>query len=85
MDWGTIKGWNAAPGAPADWNPARGGECGALPIRATTHADGSVAHCESAWLPSAEDLELLNAGHPIVFRVVGWQVPVALYVDPFTP
>ena len=85
MEHGTIKGWNAAPGAPANWNPERDGECGALPIRVTKHADGSVAYCESAWIPNATDIELMKAGHPIILHVVGWQVPVAVYVDPLPP
>jgi hypothetical protein len=79
---GTIDGWNAAPGAPADWDPARDGECGALPIRVTTHADGTVAYCESAWVPDADDIRNIVAGQPVILHVVGWQVPVCVFVEP---
>ncbi len=77
-----ILGWNAAPGAPKNWNPKRDGDCGALPIRVSQHADGTVAYCESAWEPTPRELEQLVAGGKVVLRVVGWQVPVALYVEP---
>lgn len=82
-----IAGWNAAPGAPADWDPARDGDCGALPIRywpRNTRLDGSaprVRWCESAWEPTPRELEQLLAGGQVVLRVHGWQVPVALYVE----
>ncbi len=76
-----ILGWNAAPGAPKDWNPERDGDCGALPIRVTFHPDGTVNYCESAWEPTPRELEHLMAGGQLVLRVVGWQVPVALYVE----
>lgn len=77
-----IPGANANPGAPANWNPEKDGTCGALPIRYEKHPDGSVRHCESAWQPTPQELEQLNAGGSVVLRVVGWQVPVALYVEP---
>jgi hypothetical protein len=81
MEHGIITGWNAAPGAPANWNPTRDGECGALPIRVSVHEDQSVAYCESAWLPSPSDIAAIVAGSPIILRVVGWQPPVALFVE----
>ena len=81
-----IKGWNAAPGAPKNWNPTKDGDCDALPIRVfpPKALEGTVLvqHCESAWEPTPRELEWLNAGGQVVLRVVGWQVPVALYVEP---
>lgn len=83
-----IAGWNAAPGAPANWDPAKDGDCGALPIRywpRTAKLDGSgprIQWCESAWEPTPKELDLLNAGGQIVLRVWGWQVPVAIYTEP---
>lgn len=84
-----IKGWNAAPGAPANWNPERDGSCGALPIRvvpAEAIANGRVdvdklQYCESAWEPTPQELEMLNRGASVILRVCSWQVPVALYVE----
>jgi hypothetical protein len=89
-----IAGANANPGAPKDWDPARDGSCGKLPIRVTTEAsngdsghwppyDGDrVVSCESAWEPTPHELELLNAGGSIILFVAGWQVPVSLRVEP---
>ena len=84
-----IKGWNAAPGAPEGWDPARDGECGALPIRMfppnALDIGGGGARlqwCESAWEPTPQELEWLNKGGSLILRVIGWQVPVALYVEP---
>lgn len=83
-----ILGWNAAPGAPANWNPERDGDCGALPIRAfppkalDPSSGVRLQYCESAWEPTPKELEMLNAGGSVILRVVGWQVPVALYVEP---
>ncbi len=83
-----ITGWNAAPGAPAAWDPARDGGCGALPIRyfpRNAKLDGSgpqIRWCESAWEPTPKELDMLSAGGSVVLRVWGWQPPVALYVEP---
>lgn len=41
-----------------------------------------MQYCDSAWEPTPAELEMLNAGGSVVLRVVGWQVPVALYVEP---
>jgi hypothetical protein len=77
-----IKGANRNPGAPANWDPKRDGNCGTLPVRCTQDEAGRVQKCESAWKPDAHELEMLNAGGHVVLRVIGWQVPVALYVEP---
>jgi len=84
-----ILGWNCAPGAPANWDPERHGECGVLPVRVHPRdaiQDGRMiktpAWCESAWELTPKELEWLNAGGQVVLRVCGWQVPVALYVEP---
>jgi hypothetical protein len=80
-----ILGWNAAPGAPKNWKPELHGDCGVLPIRVTyPHAGEGAwgdAVCESAWEPTGTELEWLNRGGQVVLRVVGWQPPVALYVE----
>jgi hypothetical protein len=84
-----IAGWNAAPGAPRGWDPKAQGECVALPIRVmppcALQGLAPVQFCESAWEPTPEELEWLNKGGQLVLRVVGWQVPVALYVEPPPP
>jgi hypothetical protein len=75
-----IAGANANPGAPPGWDP-KDGNCGHLPIRVVTHDGETVAYCESAWEPTPRELQMLIQGGQIVLRVVGWQVPVALYVE----
>jgi hypothetical protein len=77
-----IAGANAYPGAPKDWNPERDGNCGHLAVRSCIGADNRVEWCESAWEPTPKELETLNAGGSVILRVIGWQVPVALYVEP---
>ena len=82
-----IHGWNAAPGAPKDWDPARDGECGALAIRvfppkALQEPSVRVQYVESAWEPTPQELEWLNQGGSLILRIVGWQVPCAMYVEP---
>ena len=82
-----IRGWNSAPGAPAGCDPDRDGDCGALPIRvfppkALVVRGVPVQTCESAWEPTPAELAMLNAGGHVVLRICGWQVPVALYVEP---
>jgi hypothetical protein len=75
-----IAGANAYPGAPKGWRPEKDGQCGHLAVRVTKNGD-EIAWCESAWEPTPRELEMLNAGGQIILRVVGWQVPVALYVE----
>lgn len=76
-----IAGANAYPGAPKGWVPDKDGNCGHLAVR--VFKDGErVGFCESAWEPTPKELDMLNSGGQIVLRVVGWQVPVAIYVEP---
>ncbi len=77
-----INGHNAYPGAPDGWKPEEDGECGHLAIKVTTQGD-KITYCESAWEPTPKELEMLNNGGHVILRVVGWQVPVALYVEGF--
>jgi hypothetical protein len=69
-----IEGATHNPGAPANWDPAKDGSCGGLPIK----FDGRG--CESAWKPSPEQLAVLTDGGYVTLYVVGWQVPVSLSV-----
>lgn len=76
-----ISGVGVLLGAPKDWNLARDGECGVLPIRVHGRRGQGDTYCESAWEPTPRELEQLNAGGQVVLRVYGWQVPVALSVE----
>lgn len=63
-------------GAPTGWDPERDGFCGVLPIRA---AEGC---CLSAWEPTPDELEILNAGGSVILQVRGGQPPVMLWAEP---
>lgn len=71
-----IEGAIANPGAPEGMTEE---QVGRLPVRLVEYDDGTTA-CESAWKPSKEELDLLFKGGYVILRVLGWQVPVALYV-----
>lgn len=78
-----IAGANHWLGAPKGWKPEADGNCGHLAIRTCAgdpRHDGR-AYCESAWEPTPKELEQLNAGGSIILRIIGWQSPVALYVE----
>jgi hypothetical protein len=79
MEVATIKGATHNPGAPRSWTPENG-PCGALPIRFQRDSYGND-ECVSAWKPTAKELEMLNNGGFVILSVVGWQVPVSLYVE----
>ena len=66
-----IKGANANPGAPENWD-SKDGTCGSLPIRYNGRS------CVSAWKPTLEELAILVNGGYVELTVIGWQVPVAL-------
>lgn len=77
-----IKGYNATPGAPANWTPEKHGQCGVLPIRVTRDPEtGQPVFCESAWELTPKEIAALVMGGQIVLRVYGWQCPVAMYVE----
>lgn len=68
-------------GAPAGWKPDKDGDCGHLAIRTRGNPRGGTGWCESAWEPTPAELAELNKGGSIILRVIGWQPPVALYVE----
>lgn len=68
-------------GAPLGWKPDSDGDCGHLAIRTSGDPRHGNGWCESAWEPTPAELAQLNAGGSIILRVVGWQPPVALYVE----
>jgi len=76
-----ILGANHYLGAPAGWEPEKDGKCAHLAIRTQGNPRHGDGWCESAWEPTSAELEALNAGGSIILRIVGWQPPVALYVE----
>lgn len=82
MEAQRIQGENVVVlGPPQDWDKAKYGPCDHLQVR--TFEDNSLAggYCESAWKPSAAELQALNEGANVILRVYSAQVPVALYVE----
>ena len=70
MKPGTIAGATRVLGAPRGWNPEKDGPCGGLPILETLTAHGQKCMV-SAWIPTPEELERLNAGAAIELCVMG--------------
>ena len=54
-------------------------DCGDLPTR--REIEDEYVSVTSVWKPSAEDLEVLNAGGCVCLNVMGGQPPVALWVQ----
>ncbi len=71
-----IEGATNNPGAPKGMTRD---QVGTLPVKLVKYDDGNIA-CESAWKPSLEEVQTLIEGGYVVLRVLGWQVPVALWV-----
>jgi hypothetical protein len=61
--------------APVGWDVAEHGPCEKLPVRVVGEC------CESAWRPTPEEIEFLQAGGMVVLRIYGRQPAVALYVE----
>lgn len=61
-------------GAPPNWNEAKHGICGTLPIR-DWRAENGVNYMISTWEPTQDELALLQAGAPVLLWVVGVQHP----------
>lgn len=77
-----IAGATRVLGAPADWDEARDGPCGGLPILDTKTKDGLPVMI-SAWQPTPEELHALVHGASVYLQVVGQgHPPVCLWVEP---
>jgi hypothetical protein len=70
-----IQNATHALGAPLDWDSEKHGNCVRLWVRAE---GGTYA---SAWEPTPDELDALNAGGSVVLTIVGGQPPVALHVE----
>lgn len=74
-----IVGTTIVLGAPAGWKEQTDdANCVGLAVRVETL--GRLTVCHSAWEPTPEELERLNAGASVILSVVGGQPPVALEV-----
>lgn len=73
---------------PANWPEDALGPCDALEVRCTPKPGtrmppGSQPTLQSAWLPTPDELALLNAGHAVLLTVFGsLHPPVAIGVTP---
>lgn len=75
MEIGRIQGANHNLGAPSDWDEARDGLCGVLPVLVHRTDEGQIA-MSSAWLPTPNELHALATGGAIILRVLGQTHPV---------
>jgi hypothetical protein len=73
-----VRDQNADFGKPVDWDPAKDGNCGNLPIR--REQIGRRQYHFSNWLPNAAELAHLNAGGVVELCCVGVQPPVSVGV-----
>jgi hypothetical protein len=80
-----IRGATTLCDAPAGWDEQRDGPCGALLIREIGDPRHGAGFVESAWMPDEAERAQIAAGHHVILRVIGWQMPVAIYVDPQEP
>ncbi len=69
---GRILNASMILGRPTDWDDARDGPCGGLPIR--VDQDGPHVLMTSAWIPSLDEIVRNSATHPVVSLGVG-EVP----------
>lgn len=74
MNKALIEGATNNPGAPRGME----GQVGTLPVRVVHQGEDIL--CLSAWKPTPEELAVLTDGGYVVLQVLGWQVPVALFV-----
>lgn len=74
MNKALIEGATNNPGAPQCME----GRVGTLPVRVVRQGEDVL--CLSAWKPTPEELAVLTDGGYVVLQVLGWQVPVALFV-----
>ena len=58
---------------PKNWDRDTQGPCGNLLIKDVPMYGTNVMM--SAWIPSKEELEWLNAGHPVILGIVGHTHP----------
>ncbi len=79
-----IAGAVASAKPPIDWDSEKNGKCLALPLR-HIERDG-LSFMESAWMPTPEELAMLNAGSPVILSISAPRHPVvALSVQPPPP
>lgn len=77
-----IPGHTNVLGAPAGWDEAKDGPCGALYVRVTRSTEDGSLRFTSAWEPTPEELIRLLRGAKVYLDVVGGQPPVWLEVGP---
>lgn len=71
-----ITGANTNLEPPKDWDHAKDGECVALPIRLSgSIADPASIEMQSAWVPTVDELAVLNNGGYVVLSVIGTSHP----------
>jgi hypothetical protein len=71
-------------GAPKDWDPAKDGDCQALPV--VDHLIGGSNYMRSYWRPTPAEMAALDEGGFVILDVRGQKHPViAMGVEPIAP
>ena len=70
-----IKGFTHLFGKPDRWE----GQCDTLHVR--VGQDDGPPFCESAWVPTPEEIEQLKAGASIIIRLYAPQPVMCTYVE----
>lgn len=63
--------------APRGWDAETYGAC----VDLQTVFDPTFKTCTSAWVPTSEELALLNAGNPVFVQIVGGQPAMLIFVE----
>lgn len=74
---GIIRGANFVYKAPADMQ-----DCQDLHVQVYEDADNSIRIMSSAWMPTPDELKLLNAGQPIHLHIYGSAHPIVSMTVP---
>lgn len=64
-------------GAPVDWNEELNGPCDTLSVLVAELPSGAKSF-SSVWVPTVEELELLNKGSGVVLTIIGTQPALAM-------
>lgn len=67
-------------GPPENWDTKTMGPCGTLSVRAQ-EGRGGIVECISTWVPTLEEINMLQDGGKVILTVCGRQAAVSLHVE----
>lgn len=66
---GRIADATLTLGAPDGWDPEKHGPCSGLPVRIDRRC--GLPRFSSAWFPTPDEIAAIQAGAPVILRLVG--------------